>query len=335
MFGRYTLSCAFQFSNAAYARMQKPVAIPDKSFLHELCLLPESKQSEALLRIEEKVRFVFPPIFIEELIASARGKQPPYPPEVVAMGRIVFERANHWLDDIYEVSFRELVLGQQFIGAGIAVPMAPPEYCNRVKALNIQDPEAIKWADERKGSLKQNRQSWRRGHAEYRDYKAVSYANDAEFFEALRQHFSLCLSNNALRNEFLENVLGDRFRALHADEAKAIAAAFQGYTEKSFSRYPVTTMLLFVRHVYWVGAVSPIGPNKKTQANFLTMDADNFADADYVASAQLCDQLITRDESMAKVAGLIHQNGLWPGGRVVYLPKGGDFEQQIESYLKT
>jgi hypothetical protein len=315
--------------------MKKPAVILDKSFLQELCLLPEPKRSSFLTRLEGKVQFIFPPILIEEVLASARGLQPPYPAEILAMGRVIYSGSKFWMEDIYEIVFRELVLGEQFTGPNILIPMVSAEYRKRVCEISLQNPETTKWMDERKASLKKTKMQWRQGHAEYRNYKPVSYTDDAQLFESLRQHFALCLSNDALRNEFLENVFGDRFRQRHPEEKMAVTSAFQSYTGKSFSRYLVTTMLLFVRHIYWVGAVSPIGQNANTRANYLAMDADNFADADYVASAQLCNQLLTRDEGMSKVIGMIQRGNLWPGGRVVYMPKEGDFEQQLDSYLKT
>lgn len=329
----HSLAACFKADKLIVA-MKKPAVILDKSFLQELCLLPAPKCSNFLTQLEGKVQFVFPPILIEEVLASARGMQPPYPAEILAMGRVIYSGSKFWMEDIYEVAFRELVCGEQFIGPNLIIPMAPAEYKKRVSEISLQNPETTKWMDERKASLKATRKQWRQGHAEYRNYKPVSYTDDAQLFESLRRHFALCLSNDALRNEFLENVFGDRFRLRHLAEKKAIASAFQSYTEKSFAQYPVTTMLLFVRHIYWLGAVSPVGENAKTRANFLAMDADNFADADYVASAQLCDQLLTRDEGMFKVIGMIQRGNLWPGGHIVYMPNEGNFEQQLDAYLK-
>jgi hypothetical protein len=299
---------------------QKPTAVLDKSFFQEICKLVLPSRNEIWKTLFQKYQPVIPFILLEEIVVNAVNPGGIPKEQIETMVSDIRQLRACWMDDVLEYSFRELILRQQ-----IAKLIAPPDHIQKMfLALDINDPEARKWADERKRDGKTVAQRWKNLQQTIAPSGFHIVGSDKEFLQSVvLPEFLKILKNPAAKKEYLESVLGEKFRQRHPNSLKDIETAFDEYTEKNYELFPVTRICLVLRLVYLLAPVVRIQPSSNTTAAAIlssrtNRQINNSADEQYVASAQLCDRLITRDRGMKNVAEIFRNVGLWPGQTIFF-----------------
>jgi len=322
----------FYFMEHPQRKNQKPTAIIDKSFLHEVSELSHQERKDVWRAILDKYILVVPFILLEEILVNAIN------PGTVPKGHIqmmvtdVIQLRPFWMDDIVEYAFRELILGHpitKLIGV-------PKDMQRMLLELNLIDPDVVNWAQGRKGDRKAVIKQWKNLQqiiSPPGGYRIV--AGEKEFYQKIFGEFLNIVKNPHVKMEYLEVVLGERFRKRHPASASEIEKAFKEYDDKNCSSFHVTRICLMLRLIYILAPIIRI-QNASNQNLRPILNAgnqiNNFADEQYVACALLCDRLLTMDQEMKNVADIFHHAGVWPGQAVFFDPQR-PVAAQIQSVL--
>jgi hypothetical protein len=305
-------------------------AVLDKSVFHRVAEQPSEQQERIWNHLHGQFQVVVPTILIEEVIVNVAEPGKLLLPVVQEMMRSLVRIQTCWMDDVFEMAFRELVQQQPLT----KLPAFPPEFVNRILHLKPDDPELLKWATERRAgreSTVQTRMSAQDTllpRAERRDM-----ADEKEFWIRLKNLFLKIVQNPERRIELLEVVFGESFRTRHPDSLDAIDAAFARFTDKTFTQYYITLSTLMVRLAYMYAPLVHFknGPGN-TVRRFIGRSAaaqsNNAADEQYIVSAMICNRLLTRDEGMKNVIEMFRLSS-FTKCQTLYLDPNGVVADQI------
>ena len=292
--------------------MTKPTAVIDKSLFHEICKLPAKETRDSIWKaLTGKYQIVVPLIMVEEVLVNIvrPGEIPPQ--DIEMMVSDVLQLQPCWIDDVFEYAFRELVQRQPF-----EKPVAPPaELLQRLLAAKSNDPELIKWVEERKPARKATATQW---IAEQKKLVPATgfyvVKNEQEFFEeAVKMAFFCHLDDPQKKQDMLETILGETFRFRHPDAIQKIDTAFAHYGKDTFKSFPFTFNCLTVWFAYFLAPIFQIQTASDSEPRMILKpgrpDQDNnLADLQYVVSALICDRLLTRDKGMRNIASVVSLN---------------------------
>ena len=314
-----------------FRQMNKPSAVIDKSLFHELCKHPDVKKRERMWHeLHLKYQLVIPPSLIEETVvnAVAPGTKP-----VDEIERLIEQVVQHhpcWLDDVYEIAFRELVSRTPLNTLpALAEPVAAEIFQLRF------DNEALRhFVDNRKQDARSIHDQWKAEQQRLAtSAKRTELTSESEMFEVVRCEFLRALLDEERRKEMLERILGMTFRRRHRGEKDSIDRAFAEFTQQTFSNYYVTLACLLIRMAYVAAPIFTLpGQSPRMRLRFLKQELNNVYDAEYVTSALICDRFLTRDEKQARMCRVFELGGFWKG-KVVYIPPDQDICMAIPSAL--
>ena len=269
-------------------------------------------------------------MLIEETVVNAvsPGKKP-----LAEVERLVEQVALHhtcWLDDIHEIVFRELVKG---IPLTTLPPLAEPMSAE-VFRLRLDDSRLKRWIEQRKQNARSTHDQWKAEQQRLMaSAKRTELTSESEMFDVVRSEFLRALLDEGRRNEMLEHILGVTFRSRHQDEKDLIGRAFADFTPQTFTKYYATLAFLQCRLSYVLAPIFTMrGPSPSMKLRFLKQERNNMYDAEYVASALICNRFLTRDEKQARVCRVFEVGGFWKG-KVVYIPPDQDIRSAIPSAL--
>ena len=309
-------------------------AVIDKSLFHELCKVPDPVTRAGLWADLHKVYLlVLPPSLIEETLKNAvfPGDKPA--DEVERLVTEVGAHSAHWMEEIDEIVFQELVGRRQIRG----LPPMPDISRNRIFGLRRDDQALHQLFAE--GRIEAAEDCTRRKslQAQFRlrivaEGMPTVLQNERQFFEAyLKPGLLFLFRDDKMKQEVMEMFLGGVLRRRHPDKQDAIDAAFSNFTPETFTQFYVTLARLLCHMAYLWGPtfMLPGHPGPK----FLKEEPNNRYDVDYVASAMVCRRFLTRDEQQARVARIFADSGFWKG-KVVFLPPKLDIRTAIHQALE-
>jgi hypothetical protein len=300
---------------------EKLTAVIDKSLFHEICELSHSEKSDAWRLLLDKYQIIVPFVLLEEILVNAINPGVKSRQSIEAMVADITQLRHCWMDDILEYAFCELVRKQP-----IEKFIAPPdEFQQRILTLKFDDPLVVRWAEERKADRKVTAQRWKRVQqaiAPKSGFHVVK--SEREFFDrVVRPEFVRILKDPSQKLEYLETVLGERFRIRHPESIKEIDTAFADYNEHNFGSFQTTLACLVLRLAYILapavriqrspGLATEIILNPKTYNQL-----NNATDEQYVICAQLCARLLTMDQGMRNIAEIFRGVGLWKGQTIFF-----------------
>ena len=314
--------------------MSKISAVIDKSLFHELCKLPDSKERERLWHeLHQKYQLIVPLMLIEETIVNAVAPGKKLFDEVERLVEQVALHSSCWLEDVYEIVFRELV--EKALPTTLP-PLAEPITAELFKLR--RDDDLLKlWVEERKEGARTTHNQWK---GEQTQLTASALArgvklelkSESELFDFVRSKFRHTLLDVEMRKEMLESILGVTFRSRHQN-GELIDKAFAEFTPKSLTNYYATLAFLKCRLAYVLAPVFTLpGSSPTARLRFLKQKVNNVYDAEYVTSALICDRFLTRDKEQARMCRIFELAGFWKG-KVVYIPPGQDIRTALPSAL--
>jgi hypothetical protein len=293
------------------AKVNVTSVILDKSVFQRIGELSPGDQQQAWNHLHDNYQVVIPAILIEEVIVNVADPGPLSSIVVRQMLEYLLSIHPCWMDDVFEIAFRELVEQQPMT----RLPPFPAEFVKRIRRLARNTSELLEWVSERRASRQNTAQ--RRIAAQDRllpREERREMADDKEFWDRLKNQFLKILRNPDRRRELLEVVLGATFRIRHADSNPAIDHAFARFTDQTFTNYYITLSVLMVRLAYMF---APLVRFKKDAGSSVRRfvgrsvsdQRNNPADEQYIIAAMVCDRLVTRDEGMKNVIEMFRTNG--------------------------
>ena len=283
----------------------------DKSGFQRLAEQPPQEQVRLWNHLHAHYQVVIPTILIEEVIVNVADPGPLPPTVVQEMMKTLLRLQPCWMDDVFEVAFRELVEEQQMS----KLPPFPQDFVNRLRTLAPDNPELLKWANERKT----NRDSTVQTRIAAQDKllprsERREMADEKEFWIRLKNQFSTIVQHAGNRRELLDVVLGETFRTRHPDRVSAVNEAFARFTHETFTRYYVTLSILMVRLAYMYAPLIHFKNGQSASVRrfvgrSVSDQRNNAADEQYIVAAMICNRLLTRDEGMKNVIEMFRMNG--------------------------
>src|SRR5687767_11507529 len=117
-------------------------ALIDKSFFQRLCDPTVEANRQHWDALHKAYQLVIPVVLIEEVLTNVvLGKTNRH--VIEEMAAQVVELQSCWLDDAYEIAYRELVRRE----AVRNLPSPDPEFVQRLLNLKKNNPELRKWAE--------------------------------------------------------------------------------------------------------------------------------------------------------------------------------------------
>ena len=311
--------------------MRKPSAILDKSLFHQLCVHSDAEDQKRLWdALHERYQLVVPLILIEESVvnAVAPGNRP-----AEQVNRLIDQVAMHhtcWLDDLYEIVFRELVRKEP---VSTLPPLSEPAKAE-IFGLRFEDEGLQKWAEQRKQEARFTHNQWKNEQKRLAlTAERAALADEAKLFDVVRSEFLRALLDATRRQDMLESIIGTCLRNRYPTESKSIDRAFAAYTPETFTQYYATLALLQVRLAYLFAPVFTLpGPSPHMPCRYLKQEPNNLFDSEYVTLALLCDRFLTRDEGQARMCRSFELGGFWKG-KVIYIPADQDMSKAIPDAL--
>jgi hypothetical protein len=286
-----------------------PSAVIDKSLLQEICGRSDAEVREYLAVLCVKYQLVVPVILLEETLVSVASSRRPNA-SVERLAEVLVQLRSCWMDDVYEIAYRELVEREQLKH----LPPPPREFAERLLKLKKDDRALEEWLAERERDKAATITQRRAAQAQMiasGDFRLVE--DEASLACSLTSTLGRILRSEARKNELLETILGQCFRARHQENQDGIDTAFRTFTADTFTRYPLTLNCLAARLFYvWVPLIrirAPtaqgriLGRGKQEQWN-------NLEDEQYVIAGMTCQRLLTRDSGMAKLMGVMNAGRL-------------------------
>jgi hypothetical protein len=238
------------------------------------------------------------------------------------------------MDDVFEISYRELVLGE-------SLDLMPwlSEECQRfLWEFAPADPNSVAWVAERRQSKEDQinkRIQWQRRKVPPGQFYLER--DEESFFQQITNLLLQQLSQPTLKAELLEAFLGSVFVQRHPGNTAAIHTALSKVTESSLNDCKFSRNCLIASLVYLIAPITKVlaDPDGEQQPLKLLDRQDqrnNIADQEYVASAFLCRRLLTGDAGMARVMGMFQANGLWPG-QVVWIDRNRNLGEQLRGLI--
>lgn len=288
----------------------KPSAVIDKSLFQEICDRDELETQEYLELIFRRYRLVLPTVLLEEIFDNFAA--PNRSAVVDTMVKQLFRLRDWWLDDVFEIAYRELVRREKLE----YLPQPCQQFYDFLLKLCSGSVELTNWREARKkakeSTIRQRKTAQKLMLGEEEFKVTVDEASLAISLANLIRHV---LDDAGKRTELLENIFGDRFRKLHPEANEEINQAFASYTGQTFKNFPLAMNCIIARISYvafpMVRIASPSGngfqkvlaPGKGDQFN-------NLEDEQYVIAAMMCNRLLTRDSGMCKLTQVLQAGGL-------------------------
>jgi hypothetical protein len=303
----------------------------DKSGFQRLAEQPSAEQVRLWNHLHAHYQVVIPTILIEEVIINVADPGVLSPTVIQEMMKSLLRLQPCWMDDIFEVAFRELVEEQTIT----KLPPFPADFAKRVHTLAPDNPELLNWANERKS----NRDSTVQTRMAAQDKllpreERREMADEKEFWVRLKNQFLKILHNPENRRELLEVVLGETFRERHPDRVLAVNEAFCRFSHETFAKYYVTLSILMVRLAYMyaplvhfkTGTGSSV---RRFIGRSVSDQRNNAADEQYLVAAMICNRLLTRDEGMKNVIEMFRMNGFTKCETLYLKPRDSVAEQVL------
>jgi hypothetical protein len=311
-----------------------PAAIIDKSLLQRICD-PSENCDRYLNALRQRYRLIAPLVLHEEtldnLVRATESRPEAVFPEMV---RRVREIQPCWMEDVLEISYRELVLGEDLD----IIPWLTEEFQRFLWELAPADPKALRWVPERRRMREEQisrRIQWQRRKVPPGEF--FLERDEGTFFRQVTNLLLQQLSRAVPKADLLETFIGNVFVHRHPENASAIHAALRKVDDTNINDYKFSRNYLISSLVYLIGPITKVlaAPHGKQQPLKILDRQDqrnNLEDQEYVASAFLCARLLTGDAGMAKVMGMFQANGLWPG-RTIWLDRKNALREQIPALL--
>ncbi len=296
--------------------MSKPSALVDKSLFHELCKIQDATTLEDLWhKLHEKYQLVMPLVLIEETVVNAVTPGTKPLDEIQQLIREVAAHSSCWLEDMYEIAFRELVECKPLT---TLPPLADP-MASEIFRLRLDDESLKAWVTQRRKDTREAHNRWR---TEQQRLVASAYRtelrSEAQLFNVVRSEFLRRLNDPQQRKDMLEHILGVVFRRRHRESP--IDEAFAQFTPDTFTQFYVTLTCINCRLAFFLAPTFMLpGASPKEKLRFLKQAPNNLYDAEYVSSALICERFLTRDEGQARMCRVFKQAGYWKG-EVVFVP---------------
>jgi hypothetical protein len=267
----------------------------------------------------DRYQLAVPFVLIEEFLV--RGAKPHEADDPAVLPEVLREMAAQivtlescWLDDVHEIAFRELVLGQpdrQF-------PAPPAHLVRNLFELKSGDPKLLEWIEDRRSTKERSV----RARIEQQDrLKSVgefdTATSEVEFFRnVVRGQLQPRLEDPAGRVEMLEAILGMNFRHRHPEHGHAIDEAFRNFTRVRSAQYPLTLGCVLASFFYFYAPLVKIVSSPKNSPRTIIKRSfksqlNNLQDEQYVATALMCQRLLTADKGMKNLMEVFRRHGVW------------------------
>jgi hypothetical protein len=304
----------------------------DKSAFQRLAERSQPEQVRAWNHLHGQCQIVVPAILVEEVIVNIADPGPLAPALVEEMRKSVLRLSPCWLDDIFEVAFRELVEMKPHA----QLPPFPPEFLARILNLAPDNPELLMWVANRRADVETTVQTRMVAqNAMLPRHERREMSDETEFWVRLKNQFLKIVENSERKAEFLEVVFGESFRVRHPESVSRISKAFSAFNERTFTNYYVTLSILMVRLAYMYAPLvqfrdSPGASLRRFIGRSTSDQRNNAADEQYIVSAMICNRLLTRDEGMKNIIEMFNFNGFTQCQTVFLDPRGAIMEQILQ-----
>jgi hypothetical protein len=131
---------------AVEQRMKLQSAVLDKSVVHRSAEQVPEHQIQIWNHLHTHFQIVIPSILIEEIIVNVADPGPLQWSVVQEMMRCLLRIQPCWMDDVFEIAYREMVQQQPLT----TLPAFPVEFAKPILRLKPDDQELLKWARDRK-----------------------------------------------------------------------------------------------------------------------------------------------------------------------------------------
>jgi hypothetical protein len=283
----------------------------DKSAFQRIAELTPEQQVPAWNHLHTHFQVVIPSILVEEVVINFADPGSIPATVVRDMMTSLLRLETCWMDDVFEIAFRELVEQEP----ATAWPLFPPEFVGPIRTLSPGNTELMRWAQERRVDREAVVQTRMAAQDKLLPREARrEMSNEAEFWNRLKNQFLKILESKECCAELLEVVLGETFRARHPERGPEIDVGFARFGSETFTRFYVSLSILMVRLAYMYAPLVHFrsGSSNSVWRFIGRSSADqrnNAADEQYIVAAMICNRLVTRDEGMKNVIEIFRLNG--------------------------
>jgi len=312
--------------------MSKPTTVVDKNWWQRICERPEIAEA-AIGTLFKKATPVTPVALIEEVIAN-RFQQDRDEAVVARMIERLMSIKSGWIDEPSEIVFKEFIERMPIGNIGL------PDYKANVFAEALSNPtnksfNLETWMTERYTEKKRRRDVRKVLRDQLQRIVPTqllappnleTYAHNSVSF------LQLTVARPTTKVLMLRAYLGCEWDHQHSAETVAIAEAFSHLDYSELLKLPATHSYLLTSLLYDLARVAKIGLPQKRKSNpqILSGSAINDGeDQEYLASALLCDRLLTCDTNLHKMAKVFEEGGFWKG-KCIFIPR--DAPDRLEEY---
>lgn len=311
--------------------MQKPTAIIDKSLLQRICEEAPIQRDVLMGLLRQRYQLIAAFVLVDEVMNNIAIPPPRKTPADFADLKICMDALYPcFMEDVWEMAFEELVLERRID----AIPWWPTEAIQTYASLNPNDPAFLETMQRRKKQRNDCEEETKECQNEdVPPGKFYVVREEIEFFHILVRDLKSRLREPRLKMNLFETLLGESFRQCHPEEGNRIQGAFARVSDTNMDSYPFTRNLLLVMRIYHYAPVSKILDQAQPPPILDRRDQlNNQEDLQYVASATLCDRLLTADQPMTRIMQMLKSNGFWRG-ETIWIDRDKDLPSQIPSLL--
>jgi hypothetical protein len=314
--------------------MDRPTAIIDKSLLQRICD-PTENTDKHMESLRQTYRLIAPLILHEETLDNLIQPPKDKPSAVFSeMLRRVREIHPCWMDDVFEISYREVVLGKSLD----LMPWLGEEDQRFLWEFAPADPSSVAWVAERRRTREEQtnrRIQWQRRKVPPGQFYLER--DEETFFKQITNLLLQQLSQTASKAELLGTFLGSVFVQRHPGNTDAIHAALSRINELNLNDCKFSRNYLIASLVYLIAPITKVLADRHGKQQPLKIldrqdQRNNLEDQEYVASAFLCRRLLTGDAGMARVMRMFQANGLWPG-QTIWVDRNKGLPEQFAGLL--
>lgn len=301
----------------------KPRAVIDMSVLEEICREPSREIRENTWKyLTETYQLVFPIVLVEEAVCKWLKTDGIPPNHVIELVGRINGCWRLWLDDIHNITARELLEGQ----LPNSLPPAGLGFVNTALALKHGTQGARQWLQNRKGeakSIETARRQSKKQALQHKPKKQSEVLNEtALFVDVLVPFVHWLTSNPANGRGCVENMIVSLLRRRFPALSQQFTAAVDELLSPRWGQFYLTIGILLARVAYLAAPLFVLQqPRFGKPGPFLEIHRNDRTDEEYVTSAFLCQRLLTQDLGMARIMAAFEDGGFWKG-KTVFLPKG-------------
>lgn len=314
--------------------MIRPTTVVDKNWWQRICERPEIADT-AIATLVQKAIPCTPVALIEEVIANRF--QPGRDQTVVArMIQAILGVKSGWIDAPSAIVFKELVKRERIENIGL------PE--NKAKLftealLNPTDAtfDLNTWMSERFREKQRRRDVRKTLHERLQKIvpERLLTPPDLETFAHNTVVFlKVIMGRTTTKELMLRTYVGVEWEHQHSAEVAEINEAFICLDYPQLLKFPATHSYLLTNLLYDLARITKIGLPQKGKSNPQVLSGSAINDSEdqqYLASALLCDRLLTCDAGLHQMANVFQEGRLWKGTSV-FIPR--DKVDQLESYFR-